>query len=217
MCLGAYTSALLMKKAAVPFVLAAPIGGLIAGMSALLFAYPFMRVKGIYFIILTVMTAETIRNVALYWRGFTGGMYGLVAIPSPGVITIPDIARIDFGGLNEYYFLTLTVVCASLFVLYRLEKSELGFIWAAIREGDQLSGSLGINILRYKSICFSVACTFAGVSGVLLAHFERSMSPQSSSAFGVMNAIYYICLHDGRRKIEICRSNYRHSCFDVGQ
>ena len=192
MCLGAYTSALLTMKAGVLFGLTLPASGLIAGLVALLLGYPFMRVKGIYFVILTVVTSESIRLLAFNWRGFTGGSNGLVGIPGAGSLSIPGLGEIDFGGFNEYYYLTLTVVAMSLFILHRLEKSRLGFTWLAIREADKQAGAVGINVLRYKVINFSIASFFAGIGGALLAHFEQTISPQASSAFGVMTTIYLL-------------------------
>ena len=61
MLVGAYTSGLLSMKAGLPVSLTIPIGAASAGVLALLLGYPFMRVKGIYFAILTVVTSESLR------------------------------------------------------------------------------------------------------------------------------------------------------------
>lgn len=127
MCLGAYTSALMALKAGLPFGLTLPVAGLMAGLVAFALGYPFMRVKGIYFSILTLVTSESIRLLAFNWKNFTGGYDGLIGFPGAGVFSIPGLGQVDFDGFTEYYFLTLGVVCASLFVMYRLEKSRLGF------------------------------------------------------------------------------------------
>jgi branched-chain amino acid transport system permease protein len=86
----------------------------------------------------------------------------------------------------------LGIVCLSLFILYRLEKSSLGLTWLAIRETEKMAGAVGINVLRYKTINFTLACFFAGMGGALLAHSERTLSAQASSAFGVMTTIYLL-------------------------
>jgi branched-chain amino acid transport system permease protein len=192
MCIGAYTSALLTMKVGLPFAISLPIGGLLASLVALGLGYPFMRVKGIYFVILTVVTSESIRLLALNWRSLTGGINGLIGFPGAGVLFIPGIGHIDFNGFTGYYYLTLGITCISLFILYRLEKSPLGFIWCAIREGNKMAGSVGINVLRYKVINFSIACFFAGIGGVLWAHSQRTISPQAGSTFGVMTTIYFL-------------------------
>ena len=192
MCIGAYTSALLVMKAAFPFALALTASGLLAGLVALVMGYPFMRVKGVYFVILTVVTSESFRLLAFNWKELTGGTDGLIGFPGAGILSIPGIGQVDFGGFIEYYYLALAVVCTSLYVLYRLERSRLGFTWLAIRETDKMSAAIGINVLRYKVINFSAACFFAGIGGALLAHSEQALSPMASASFGVMTTIYLL-------------------------
>ncbi len=190
MCLGAYSSALLTLHFEIPFGVALIASGLISGLFAAIIGFPYMRVKAIYFVILTVVTSETIRLVAFNWKSVTGGQFGLIGFPGAGVLEIPGLFEIDFNGFTEYYYLTLCVVCLSLFILYRLEKSKLGFVWISIRDSDKLSGSVGINVLRYKVICFSIACFFAGIAGSLLAHSEQTLSAMEASSFGVMTTLY---------------------------
>jgi len=192
MCVGAYTSALLTLKAGLPLAFTLPVGGLLAGFTAFSLGYPFMRVKGIYFVILTVLTSESFRQLALNWKSLTGGIDGLIGFPGAGALSLPGIGQVDFGGPNEYYYLTLSVVCVSLYLLHRIEKSRLGFIWLAIRETDKMAGAVGINVLRYKVINFSIACFFAGIGGALLAHSEQALSAMEGASFGIMTTIYLL-------------------------
>jgi branched-chain amino acid transport system permease protein len=192
MCLGAYTSALLTMKAGLPFWVTLPVAGLISGLVAFALGYPFMRVKGIYFAILTLVTSESIRLLAFNWRSLTGGIDGLIGFPGAGVLSIPGLGQLDFNNFTEYYYLTLAVICVSLFILYRLEKSKLGFTWLAIRDADKMAGAVGVNVLRYKVIAFSIASLFAGISGGLFAHFERALGPHPTASFGVMTTIYLL-------------------------
>ncbi len=192
MCLGAYTSALLTMKAGLPFGVTLPAAGLFAGLVAFGLGYPFMRVKGIYFAILTLVTSESIRLLAFNWRGLTGGLDGLIGFPGAGVLSIPGLVQLDFNRFTEYYYLTLAVTLVSLFILYRLEKSRLGFTWLAIRDADKMAGAVGVNVLRYKVIAFSIASFFAGIGGALFAHFERALGPHPTATFGVMTTIYLL-------------------------
>jgi len=192
MLIGAYSSALLVMRTGLSFWAAFIIAGLVSAAVALLLSYPFLRVKGIYFAILTLLTAETFRLVAWNWKSLTGGNYGLINIPAPNPLTIPGLGIMQFESFNSYYYLTLTVVVLSLFLLYRLEHSKAGFIWRAIREADILTRCVGINIMKFKIINFVVACFFAGVAGALFAHFQRSLSVDYSSTFGTMMSIYLI-------------------------
>lgn len=192
MCVGAYTSALLCMKADLPFWLSLPAGAFLAGAVGLGLGYPFMRVKGIYFVILTVVTSESFRMLAIHWNSLTGGSSGFVGFPGAGILTLPWIGEIDFTGIDAYYGLTLALICLSLFVLYRIETSPVGFTWLAIREAEKTAGAVGVNVLRYKAFNFGLACFFAGLGGGLLAHAERTLSPSATSAFGVMTTIYLL-------------------------
>ena len=80
--IGAYTHATLMMKAHLPFWPSLILSALFSALIALVLAYPFLKVKGIYFSILTLLTAETFRIVAYYWTSLTGGPLGLNGVPA---------------------------------------------------------------------------------------------------------------------------------------
>lgn len=190
--LGAYGSALLVMRVGLSFWAAIIIAGLLSAAVALALGYPFLKVRGIYFAILTLLTAESFRLTAYYWRSLTGGCLGLVGIPPPNPIAIPGIFSITFQSVNSYYYLTLVVVLLSLFILYCLEHSSLGFKWRAIREADGLAQSVGINVVWFKILNFAIACFFAGIAGALFAHYQGGLSATASSRFGVLMSIYLV-------------------------
>jgi branched-chain amino acid transport system permease protein len=190
--IGAYGSALLVMKVGLSFWAAIFIGGLMSAVVALALAYPFLKVKGIYFALLTLLTAETFRLIVRYWPGLTGGFWGLLEIPFPDPITIPLIGTINFDNINNYYYLTAVIVSLSLLVLYRLERSHLGFKWVAIQDTEMLAQSVGINVKWHKMLNFAIACFFAGLAGALYAHYQHSLSPDATSRFGVLMSIYLV-------------------------
>lgn len=194
MLLGAYTSALLTLKAGLSFWVAMPLGGLLAAAVALAVGYPFFRVKGIYFAILTLLIAVVFQYVAGYWDTLTGGWHGLTNVPPPNPITIPGIGTISFGSDAVYYYLTLVIIVLSLFILYRMEHSRVGFVWGAIRESDSLAQSVGINIMWHKIFIFSVASFFIGIAGSLFAHYVHALSPATNpgNQFAIWTSIYAI-------------------------
>lgn len=189
MLIGAYTSALLVMKAGVSFWLALPAGGVAAGVVAFALAFPYLRVRGIYFVILTVLTAESIRSLAFNWYNLTGGRTGLFGIPGPGAVAVPFLGKIDFDVLAAYYYIVLAVVAISLLILYLIEKSRFGFTWRAIKQASDLAGTVGINVIWFNAINFVIACFFAGIAGSLFAHFQRTLSAWSTGSFGVPNCI----------------------------
>ncbi len=192
MALGGYGSALLSMKLGVPVWLSMLLGGLMCALLALVLGYPFMRAKGVYFSILTLLSGEILRLTAWYSRGLTGGQVGLSRIPPPGPIRIPWLGTIVFDNKTSYYYLILIVVLICLFILYRLQKSQTGFTWKTIRERDDLAASVGINVLWYKIFAFVVGCFFAGISGTLFAHFMHLLAADASGKFGMFTSIYVL-------------------------
>ena len=192
MLLGAYSSALLAMKLGLSFWITLLLGGLLAAVVALVVGYPFLKAKGIYFAILTVMLAEVCRLIAWYWTSMTGGSAGLTNIPSPNPISILGITILSFNTKIAYYYLALVIIIISLVILYRVERSWLGLMWSAINGADNLAQAVGINIMGHKMLIFSVSSFFMGIAGALYAHYMSTLTPFGTpgSPFGFFASIY---------------------------
>ena len=94
MGIGAYTSALLVTKAHWNFWLTLPLSGITAAVFAIGLGFVTLRIKGSYFAIATVALGEVIRMVWVEWRGFFGGMNGIMGIPPPN-----PIGGLSFGSM----------------------------------------------------------------------------------------------------------------------
>ncbi|WP_300459554.1 branched-chain amino acid ABC transporter permease [Desulfobacula sp.] len=190
--IGAYSSALMVMKLNISFWLALPLSGSICALTALLLGYPFLRLKGIYFAILTFMLAESLRLIAYNWRSLTGGQFGLTDIPGPGTIGLPFLGTIDFDTMENYYYLTLMVVILSILVLFFIEKSHLNVKWRAIKDAESLAQSVGMNAILHRIMNFVIASFFAGIGGALFAHYQKGLSVEVTSRFGIMASIYLL-------------------------
>ena len=89
MSVGAYTSALLVMKAACRSGIAMPLAGIAAMILAVLVGFPFVRLKGIYFTMVTLFLSEFIRLIAQQWKGLPGGPSGILDIPGQGRSPFP--------------------------------------------------------------------------------------------------------------------------------
>ena len=211
MLLGAYASALLTKKLGLSFWITMPIGGLFAAAPCCGIAYPFFRVKGVYFAITTLLLGFVFLYVAGYMNELTGGWQGLVFDFSPNPITIPGIGTLTFNTDTSYYYLAIIIVGLCLFVLYRMEHSRIGLVWGSIKEADNLAQSVGINIMAQKIFVFVVACFFCGISGALYAFYVQALSPTTTPAN--IFSFFYLCLrhsvHGGGRRRQLLWSHYR--------
>ncbi len=190
--IGAYAHAALMMKAHIPFWPSLILSSLFSALIALAVAYPFLKVKGIYFSILTLLTAETFRLVAYYWTSMTGGSLGLTGVPGPGKQQVPFVGEVNFDRPANYYYIAVGVVLVALLILYWLERAYISFQWRAIRDDNLLAGAVGINVIGYKTINFVIAAFMAGLSGALFASYQHNLSPDTTSRFGVSMSIYLL-------------------------
>lgn len=182
MAVGAYASALLVMKGGFSFWLALPTAGMIAALVALLIGYPTLRIKGVYFAIITFAFAEIVRLVIVNWPGFLGGSGGIPGIPSPS-----PFFSIPFTGRVPFYYLILFISLVTFLVMRGIDKSRIGKIFSAIHESDDLAQSFGINIMKYKLIAFGLGCFFAGLSGSFYAHYYNFASPEF---FTIWQSVY---------------------------
>jgi branched-chain amino acid transport system permease protein len=192
MLIGSYTSALLSMKLGLSVWITIPMGALTAALVALIVGYPFLRAKGIYFAILTVMLAEMCRSIAWYWVKMTNGSAGLRNIPDPTPINLFGLTTLNFDNKISYYYLVLVVVIVSLVILYRVRKSWLGLMWSAINEADNLAQAVGINIMGHKILIFVVSSFFMGLAGSVYAHYMGSIAPfgYPGSPFSFTASVY---------------------------
>lgn len=182
MAVGAYASTLLVMKGGLSFWLALPLAGLMAALVALLIGYPTLRIKGVYFSIITFAFAEIIRLIIVNWPGFLGGSGGIPGIPPP-----PPVFSISFTGRIPFYYLILVISGLTYLVMEGIERSRIGKIFSVIHESDTLAESFGINIMKYKMIAFALGCFFAGVSGSVYAHYYNFTSPEF---FTIWQSVY---------------------------
>ncbi len=189
MAVGAYSSTLLVTKLGVSSWVALLISGLAAAFLALLVGFPFMRIKGIYFSLVTVFLAEVVRLSIEQWRSVTGGTMGMTGIPVPDAIVIPGVLNADFSSRRQFYYLALILLAVSLAALYALERSKINQIFAGIEQTDFLADSVGINSARFKVLAFCIGCFFAGLVGGFYSQYMGTITP---STFGFVYSVYVL-------------------------
>lgn len=194
MLVGAYASSLLSTKAGVSVWLSILLGALLAMVIAFGASFPFLRAKGVYFAILTVMLSEVLRNIVFYWSKLTGGYSGLANIPVPEPIRLGGLGTISFDSKAHYYYLMLVIAIVCLIIMYRLERSWLGLMWSSINENDQLARSCGVNVKRHKQLLVVVTAFFMAIAGGFYAHYVGTLTPSGDpgSPFGFTASLYLI-------------------------
>ncbi len=189
MSVGAYTSALLVMKGGLSVWLAMPLAGIAAMILAVLVGFPFVRLKGIYFTMVTLFLSEFIRLIAQQWKGLTGGPSGILDIPRPGAIAVPGLFNVDFASKADYYYFILILVLVCLLLLYALESSRIGMTLSSVQQSDSLAESLGMDAAGFRVLAFGLGCFFAGVSGAFYVHYLSAANPDS---FGFLLSTYVL-------------------------
>lgn len=164
--IGAYTIALLMMKANLPFALALPAGGVAAGIAALIAGLPTLRLKGAYFAIATWALSRAIQQLALNVE-WTGG---------------PDGMRLDaFLNPQFFYYLMLITVAGTFALLwYLLERAPFGLKLKAIREDEEGAKALGLNPTKLKMQAFILSALPTGILGGIYAYWITFIDPSST-------------------------------------
>jgi len=181
---GAYTSGMIAKNFGIPVFVAIPLGGVMAGLMGMAITLPLLRTKGWGFYIATYGLAELIRLSWLKFRNPFGGSTGIINIPYP-----PVVAGVDFSEGTPYYYFSLGVMLAVLYMLYRIEKSQIGDSFKAISMDPELAASTGIDIPRHRLMACAIGGFFAGIAGGLLVHRLGAVDPK---LFNIVTMLYLL-------------------------
>ena len=187
--IGAYTSALvslgfdLELTAGTTFVFAPrPVwvaflaGIVVAGVAGWLIGKISFRIRGAYFVIVTISFAEVVRLVALNWIDLTEGAMALNNIP-PFTLGVPGLWELSFYRKLPNYYLVLVVAIISYIVIARLVRSRLGRAMIALRENEPLASSVGVDVTRSLVLAAVVSAAMAGAAGGLYTHYYRIVDP----------------------------------------
>ncbi|MDB5820761.1 MAG: transporter permease [Rhizobacter sp.] len=165
--LGAYGAALLLKSAHLPMEAALILGPFAGALGALLFGWFCVRLSGVYLAMLTLAFAQIVWSIAFQWDEVTGGSNGLTGVwPAEWL-----------ADRKAYYYLTLVLVAASIYVLRRVLFSPFGYAMRAGRDSPLRADAIGIDAKRVQWMAFVVAGLFAGLAGSLFAFSKGSISP----------------------------------------
>jgi branched-chain amino acid transport system permease protein len=175
MAIGAYTSVLLMMRASLPFPLAFAAAGVVPGLIALALGPVLLRLKGVYFVLVTFALGEIVRLIFVNWISLFGGSNGIYGIP-PAALSLPGGA-VAVTSTFAAYLLTAAVTVVAVTLVARICSSEMGRALHTIAEDELLAESLGIATVRYKVLAFVVGAVLVGFGGSLYAHYIRYISP----------------------------------------
>jgi branched-chain amino acid transport system permease protein len=133
------------------------------------------RVRGAYFVIVSISFAEVVRLIALNWVELTQGPMALNSIPA---LTLGfDDYTISFLRKPQFFYLMLVMAVVSYLIVARLVNSRAGRAMIALRENESLAMSVGIDVTRYLVLATVVSAAIAGMAGALYTHYIRIVDP----------------------------------------
>ncbi|HUG24551.1 branched-chain amino acid ABC transporter permease [Piscinibacter sp.] len=161
-----------------------------------------LRVKAIFFAMITLAVASAFLTLASQLSEFTGGEDGLsFRVPEalqPGTEYLEETflgASID-GRFLTYYLLFVTAVVLVLAML-RIVNSPFGRVLQAIRENDFRAEAIGYRTVVYRTLSSVLSALFATLAGCLLALWLRYNGPDTSLSFEIMVDILLIVVIGG--------------------
>ncbi len=191
--IGGYTTAILSTKLGVSFWVCLPLSGLVAGLTGIIFGLGILRLKGVYFAMITLSLTEAVRLGFLSGGDFTGGAPGIPNIPLPdelklfGITLVPDFGEVDTH--IAFYYLGAVLLILGLAVIWRISSSRLGWIFESLQQDEELSRSVGINVARYRVMAYAICCFYGGLGGAFFTVSQQSIYP---SVFGVPDSLFFI-------------------------
>jgi branched-chain amino acid transport system permease protein len=161
-----------------------------------------LRVRAIFFSMITLAVAAAFQTLASQLSDITGGEDGLtfkvpeVLSPSFELASEPFLGVNLDGRLVCYYLLFVTAVVLVL-ALLRIVNSPFGRVLQAIRENEFRAEAIGYRVVVYRTTSAILSALFATLAGAMLALWLRYNGPDTSLSFEVMLDVLLIVVIGG--------------------
>jgi branched-chain amino acid transport system permease protein len=170
------------------FPLPIPVLALIAGLASGLIGYGMgyltLRLRGAFFAIATLALAVVLQTLVVNWE-FVGGSSGAYVIRPDGVPLV--------GSYVQYLFIVMLIMAVIALTIARtIERSKLGFGFAAIRDDELAAEASGVPTLQLKLVATALSGALMGMAGAPFPYFIGFVQPQS--AFGLEYAVNSIAM-----------------------
>lgn len=193
--MGGYVSAVLMTQAGFSFWATLPIAGILCALISVLIGLPILRLRGVYFAMITLVLTEVTRLTALALP-FTNGAKGITSIPLPGALSvfgvnlIPDFATMENPKL-AFYLLAVTLMVLTYAALWRIVNSRLGHLCRSLQQNEELAASIGVNTSYLRVLTYAISSFFGGLAGAVFVAISQSIYPSSFAVTDSVNFMLY--------------------------
>jgi len=184
--IGAYASVVLYKLTPwLPLPVMIAVGGVLAALVGLGTGYLTLRLRGVFFSIATLALAVVVQTLITNWD-FVGGARGAYVLR-------PRLAPLIGGEYIQYLFLLMLGLGVIVLATARaIERSALGYGFAAIRDDEAAAEASGVPTLKLKLIATALSGGFMGMAGAPLPYYVTYLDP--SSGFSLNYAVNAIAM-----------------------
>ncbi len=165
-----------------------------------------LRVRAIFFAMITLAVASAFQTLASQLSDFTGGEDGLT-FKLPELISPSfEFADAPFMGVSLdgrllCYYLLFVVAVVLVLALLRIVNSPFGRVLQAIRENEFRAEAIGYRVVLYRTAAAVLSALFATLAGAMLAIWLRYNGPDTSLSFEIMVDVLLIVVIGGMGSI----------------
>lgn len=189
--MGGYVSAILVTSHGISFWLTLPLAGLFCAAASVFIGLPILRLRGVYFAMVSLVLTEVARLLALALP-ITNGAKGIVSIPLPsairlfGITLVPDFATLANTRL-AFYIVSVLLMALCFLGLYRLVHSRIGQLCQSLQQNEELASSIGVNVAYLRVVAYALSSFLGGVGGAMFASISQSIYPSSFTVADSVN------------------------------
>jgi branched-chain amino acid transport system permease protein len=176
--LGAYGVGMTLKYLAPSTPLAIVVGVIVGAVAAALVGALIVKLRGVYFAMVTIAFGQVFFFIAFRWNAVTGGDDGLTGWTRQALNL--GVANIDILGNDKaFYYLVLVFFAAAVGIMAFLLRSPFGRTLLAIRENERRARFLGIPVEQHIWLSFVISCLFVALAGTLYALLNNFTDPRA--------------------------------------
>jgi branched-chain amino acid transport system permease protein len=187
--LGAYTTVFFHKLYPLPIPLLIVIGGAVSGLVGLGMGYLTLRLRGAFFAIATLALAVVLQTLIVNWD-YVGGARGAYIIRPNEVSALAAYVQLPY--IQYLFLLMIALVVIGLTIARGIERSQLGYGFATIRDDELAAEASGVPTLKLKLVATTLSGALMGMAGAPFPYYIGYLQP--SSAFGLEYAVNSIAM-----------------------
>jgi branched-chain amino acid transport system permease protein len=176
--LGAYGVGMTLKYLVPSTPLGILVGVAAGALAAALIGALIVKLRGVYFAMVTIAFGQVFFFIAFRWNSVTGGDDGLTGWSRQALNL--GFANIDIAGNDKaFYYFTLILFAAAVGIMAVLLRSPFGRTLLAIRENERRARFLGIPVEQHIWLSFVISCLFVALAGTLYALLNNFTDPRA--------------------------------------